>query len=276
MSVTTRTLEAPDKTSETEAPRRSSRRSGGNFPPARGIAPLVVLLALWQILGTSGSPYYPRPSAWWSALSQLWNHGQLASAIGQTVEAFVLSLIIATVVGSVIGLLTGALRPADRSLSPTLEFMRAIPAAAVVPVFNLILGYHLSMTLSVVVFAAVWPVLLSTRAAVREMNPLLADVGRTLHLSRKAMIAKVYLPSMMPAVLVGVRVAAPLTLIITLLVEILTGVSGLGALISVAQRNFESAQVYGLVAVAGVLALIVNLVVVGLEARLNRYKSTAQ
>lgn len=265
--------EIEDRPEPPSKDRPGPRRRSSFFPPARGLALLVVLLVLWQVLGNSRSPFYPRPSAWWDALVPYWRSGKLWPATAETLEVFLSSLVIATLIGSVLGLLTGVVRKVDRSLNPTLEFLRNMPAAAVVPVATLILGFKANMQVTVVVFAALWPVLLSTRQAVRGMNPRLADVGRTLHLSRGAQLRKIFVPAVLPDVLVGVRVAAPITLIIALLVEILTNAGGLGALISTAQNDFESALVYGLVTIACALALIANYLVVAIEAYLGRYKA---
>jgi ABC-type nitrate/sulfonate/bicarbonate transport system permease component len=58
-------------------------------------------------------------------------------------------------------------------------------------------------------------------------------------------------------------------LIITLLVEIVTGVPGLGALLGEAQQNFQSALVYGLLIVAGVLGYLVNWLVTTLDGQIS-------
>jgi ABC-type nitrate/sulfonate/bicarbonate transport system permease component len=64
-------------------------------------------------------------------------------------------------------------------------------------------------------------------------------------------------------------VAAPLALIITLLVEIVTRVNGLGAALGTAQANFLSAQVYGLLTIAGLLGYAVNWTVTRAEATVS-------
>ena len=91
----------------------------------------------------------------------------------------------------------------------------------------------------VVVLAALWPILLNTSSAVRELNPILLDTARSLRLSRTRTVFGVLLPSVMPAVIVGIRVATPVALVITLLVEYLTAVNGVGALVGDAQRTFQ-------------------------------------
>jgi ABC-type nitrate/sulfonate/bicarbonate transport system permease component len=102
------------------------------------------------------------------------------------------------------------------------------------------------------------------------MSPVLLDVPRTLRLSASERWRKVLAPSLIPSVLLGTRVAAPLALIITLLVEIVTSVNGLGSLLIIAQAKFESAQVYGLLVIAGILGYVVNEVVTRAEVLARR------
>lgn len=251
------------------APRRRRQR----LPPARGLLPLVVLLVVWQLAGNKKSPFFPPPSTWLDALRTLSDSGQLWSAIGATAQLFGLSLLIATVIGAVLGILMGSARTADRALGPTTEFLRTLPPAALVPVVVLVLGSSTSTDLVIVVLGTLWPVLLSTRDAMRTMNPLYADVARTLHLPRVARLRKVTIPALFPALLLGVQVMAPTTLIVAILVELVTGISGIGAQLATAQQSFLSAAVYGLVVVAALMAFILNLLLAGLERPADRYRA---
>ncbi len=185
---------------------------------------------------------------------------------------FALSLAAATVLGSLLGLVVGASRKIDRALGPTLEFARAMPPAAMVPIAALLIGYDETMKVAVVTFAAVWPVLLNARAGVRALDPVLVDTARSLHLNWFDTVRKCIAPALTPAVLLGVRVAAPVALVITLLVEIVTRVGGLGGLIALSQRNYLSAQVYGLILVAGLFSFLVNGVVAALEGAVFRHR----
>ena len=121
------------------------------------------------------------------------------------------------------------------------------------------------MKVVVVVLAALWPILLNTSTAVRGLNPTLLDAARSLRLSKTRTLFGVLLPSVMPSVILGIRVATPIALVITLLVEYLTAVNGLGGLVGDAQRTFQPARVYALIVIAGLLSLIVNGVVRGIE-----------
>lgn len=267
---------AADAAGTSRASRRWwSRGQGSNVPPLRGLLLLAVVLGVWQVVQHGRSAYFPRPSLWWDAVVKDWGNGTLSPAIGATVTSFVYSLIIATVLGVVLGIVIGRSRAADRAFGPLLDFLRFTPAAAVVPIVVLFAGYTENMTIAVVVFAAIWPILLHVRDAVRAQSPLLADVARSLHLGRVHTISKITVPSLVPGILLGVRVAAPMVLIVVLLVEIITQTGGLGSLITAAQQSFDAASAYGVLCIAGVFGIAINAVVATAEAWLLRYRAAS-
>jgi ABC-type nitrate/sulfonate/bicarbonate transport system permease component len=233
-------------------------RSHGR-PPLRGLLPLVVLLVIWQVvMAGKTSVYFAAPSTWVSGLRKLLPGGQLLDAIGATVYIWLLAMVIAAVLGSALGVLIGRSRAWDETLGPVLEFCRVLPGAAVVPIVVLLAGYSAKMQLVVVVFGGVWPVLLEVRTSAQRLRPQLLDVGRSLRLTRWEVVRKLVFPSILPGILIGVRIAAPILLVLTFLVEILTSVGGLGALMIVAEQTFQSGELYGLVAIGGILGLVAS------------------
>lgn len=244
--------------------RLRSRIRFGSLP---GLLPLVLLLIVWELRGSRDSPFFPAPSSWWPALFKRGQGDTILPAVADTVGTFGLGLAVATVLGIALGLCVGASRTVGRAAGPTFEFARALPPAAMVPVATLLLGFDETMKIVVVVLAAIWPILLNTSTAVRGLNPTLLETARSLRLSKTRTFFGVLLPSVMPSVILGVRVATPVALVITLLVEYLTAVNGLGALVGDAQRTFQPARVYALIVIAGLLSLFVNAVVRGIEDR---------
>jgi ABC-type nitrate/sulfonate/bicarbonate transport system permease component len=226
--------------------------------PLRGLLPLAFGLVLWQLLAPTNSPYFPPPSEWIRALEALAQRHQLWPAISVTVMNFLLALLLSIVIGSVLGILLGRSKLFDRLFGPILEFCRTMPAGALVPVAVLIMGYTSSMTLFVVVFTSFWPILLNARAGARNISQDRLDTARAFKLSWWATQTKILLPSVVPSIRLGTQIAAPITLIIVLLVEILTQVSGVGRQIALAQSVFRSSTVYGLVALTGLFGLAVN------------------
>lgn len=254
------------KRKKLQSGRKQSSRS-----PLTGLVPLALLLIAWQIFGTDESVFLPRPSTWVGAFLDYAKSGELVGATHSTLQTFVIALLIATVLGTALGILVGRIEWCRRMLNPTLEFIRAIPSSAKVPVFVLLIGYTQGMKLTVVVIAAIFPILLNVSSGVREMNPLLFDVGRTLGISKVNTLRKIVLPSLLTSILTGIRVGAPTVLIVVLVVEILTKVPGLGASLSLAQANFESSLVYALIVVTTILALLVNWVVGVLDDYFSRH-----
>lgn len=254
---------------KTAKPRKLKRRS--NSAPLRGLTPLVLALVLWQVLGTDDSVYFPRPSTWVEQLIQLNTAGTLLPALGATLRSLLISLVLATVIGSVLGILVGASRLLDRALGPTLEFFRATPSSAMVPLGVLLLGYTLTMKASLTVLAAIWPILLNTRAAMREFNPTLLDVAAVFQMSWIRKVRTIIMPSVSTAILLGIRVGAPVAIIVTLLVEILTGVTGIGALLAQSQQEYRSAATFGLLVLIGIVALLFNFCIAAIESFFTRH-----
>ncbi len=235
-----------------------------------GLLPLIALLGLWQLLGSPDSPFFPAPSSWWPALFTRGQGAKIVPAVLDTIRTFGLGLFIATILGVTLGILIGVSRQVGRAVGPTFEFARALPPAAIVPVATLLLGFDEPMKVVVVVLAALWPILLNTSSGVQELPPTLLDTARSLRLSRTRTVFRVLLPSVMPAIVLGIRVATPIALVITLLVEYLTAVNGVGALVGEAQRTFQPARVYALIVIAGLISLIVNSLVRSVEDGVSR------
>jgi ABC-type nitrate/sulfonate/bicarbonate transport system permease component len=241
-----------------------------SLPAARGLLPLLLLLALWQLLQPGPSPYFPGPARWWTAAGALLEREHLIAAFVTTTWTFLLALALAIVLGAALGVAIGVSPLIARALAPTLEFMRAIPPPVTVPVAALLVGYSDTMKLAVVVLSALWPILLNTTSAVRGIDPLLMDVARSFRLGPGERIRRIVLPAIVPSLLIGIRVAIPLTIVVTLLVEMLTSLPGIGALMIRSQRNYQSSEVYALLVLVGLFGFVVNALFAIVEAVIMR------
>lgn len=248
----------------------TSPRLLAGLPRLRGTLPLLLLLVLWQVSAPARSPYFPPPSNWWTSFEALSRSGRLYPALASTVLTFAAGLAIACLAGGVLGVLIGTSHAARRALEPLLEFCRGLPPPVIVPVAVLLLGYAESLKLLVVVWVAMWPILLNVAAAAERVDPLLHDVARSFRLGALARLKKITLPSIVPPLMTGVRVAVPLAIIITLLVEMITMLPGIGSLIVTAQRNFRSADVYALLVLVGLVGFVLNCLFVVVEDLLLR------
>jgi ABC-type nitrate/sulfonate/bicarbonate transport system permease component len=114
------------------------------------------------------------------------------------------------------------------------------------------------MELLIIVFVAAWPVLVNTIDGVRGVRAELLDVARTLRLSRVTRIKKVLVPSAMPSIVVGLRLAMSLSLVLAVVGEMIGNPAGLGNALVRAQQALQPAQMFAYVLTIGLLGVALN------------------
>ena len=236
--------------------------------PPRGLLPVAALLIIWQLIGSDDSLSFPPPAEWLRAIAHLHSDGVLPSAIAQTLGTYLFGMVLGAVIGAVVGAAIGVSRRIDRALTPSSDFMAAVPGAALVPVAVLLLGPSSISGIAVVALIVSWPILLNTVTAMRGIPVVRLEMSRTMGLSPMQRWSKVVLPSATPGVMLGVRVAASMGIIITLLVDIFGASAGLGRLLVESQQRFESAAAWGLLLMIGGFGYLVSVGLARLERRL--------
>ena len=139
----------------------------------------VGVVALLLELGVRVFDLHDSVAAPWEtlrALAEGLSSGTLSGEIGATLTSYVQGLALAIVVGVALGVLLGNSRTLDDAFSVVIEFMRPIPAVALIPVAILFFGLGTPMIRFVIAYAAVWPILLNTLYGVRGSDRILADV----------------------------------------------------------------------------------------------------
>jgi ABC-type nitrate/sulfonate/bicarbonate transport system permease component len=230
---------------------------------------VVVIVALWQWAAISWpSPTRPQLGL---ILRDCWRFAQgdlLRTAVLPSLYRMLLGFSVAVALGSIFGLVIGYLRALDPWVRPALEFLRFIPAVAILPAAMLLLGPTDAMRICVIAFGSVFPVLLAAIDGARRVDPTLLEVARINGLSRTAQIARVILPAALPVVFAGVRVALGLALIMMVLSELIAADNGIGFYILRSQRLFQTASVYAGVLVIGSLGWLLTTALLVCERRL--------
>lgn len=246
---------------------------------AGSLAVAAGLVLLWQWIADYKlvSPVFlPGPDRAWAALVKGMAKGDLAMKLAATVERMVWGWLIASLVGIALGAAIGTSSALRAYVAPTLEFLRPLPASAVIPVAIAVLGLSDSMVLAVIAFGALWPVLLATIHGFSAVEPRLYEVGRALGLSRAAVIGKIALPSASPDILAGMRLGLTVALILAVVCEMLAGRDGLGNWILLAARSFRAPDLYAGVILLGALGYVSSVLLAALEARLLVWRSRAR
>lgn len=241
-----------------------------------GSALVTLLLVLgWAIVSHFKwvSPVFlPGPQATVTALVDGLLHDELSGLLAGTVERMAYGWALASLIGVAIGAAIGT-SPAMRAwLQPMLEFIRPLPASALIPLAIALVGLSPSMVLGVIAFGAMWPVLLATVYGFASIEPRLHEVGRLLGLSRAAFIWKVGLPNAAPDVLAGMRLSLTVALILSIVGEMLASQPGLGTAILAAARSFRTAELFAGVVLLGVVGFVSNALLSGIERRVLRWK----
>ncbi len=243
---------------------------------AGAIAFAALLLGLWQIGADRGfiSPiFFPSPVRTFNELGKQVIDGLLWQPLGATTARMMWGWLAASLAGAVIGAAIGLSRTARDYLEPMLEFMRPLPASAIIPVAVLFLGLSTQMSTAVIAFGSIWPVLLAAVHGFATVEPQLMEVSSTLCLTRWQRLWKIALPSALPDILAGVRVGLGIALILAVVTEMQASLPGLGQNILLAQRSFKSPELYAGVVVLGLLGFIANQFILGIERSLLRWRA---
>ncbi len=238
------------------------------------IAVTALLVVLWQLAADHGGippVFLPGPDKAWDALVTGLGTGPIAKVTVATVRRMFYGWLLASVGGIALGALIGSSRHARDYLAPTLEMIRPVPVSAFMPIVIAFLGLTGDMVLVVIAIGAVWPVLLATVHGVSAVEPRLVEVSRVLKLGRLQTLWKIALPNAQADILAGARLGLTVSLVLTVVGEMLTSENGLGYYILLEGRAFHSANLFAGVILLGLIGLVSNLALQAAEARLLRW-----
>ncbi len=150
------------------------------------LAALVLLwgeVAAWKLV----SPVFlPTPLRAWGALVHGFHQSDLLEKLMGTIRHMLAGWVVASLLGVAIGAIVGSSRAARDYIAPTLEFLRPLPASAVIPVAIAMFGLTPQMAIGVIAFGSIWPALLAAVHGFGAVEPRLLEVQRALGLSRLA------------------------------------------------------------------------------------------
>lgn len=242
-------------------------------------AAILLFLAFWELgprylASDSTRVFLPPLHEVLIAGADLIATGALQSHVAASLTRSAAGFSIAVVLGISLGLVIAWYRPLHSFLNPLLELFRNTAALALLPVFTLLLGIGEESKITIVAFAAFFPVLLNTIAGVRTVDPLLVRAARSLGLRSPALFRKVILPSAVPTIFTGIRMAGTSAILVLIAAEMVGAKAGLGYLITNAQNSFLIPQMYAGILTVSLLGLLVNGLLVAAERHFSRWRTT--
>ncbi|MER5221751.1 ABC transporter permease [Streptomyces flaveus] len=239
---------------------------------------IVALLLLWETAPRLGlvdrtflPPFSEVAHAWWGLATD----GQLADNARASLTRSFSGFGLAVAVAVPLGLLIGWYRPVADLLGPLLEVFRNTAALALLPVFVLLLGIGETSKISIVVYACTWPILLNTISAVRNVDPTLLKLAKSMNLSAPRLFQKVILPASVPVMFTGIRLAGAVSILVLVAAEMIGAKAGLGYLINASQYNFAIPQMYAGIITISAIGVAFNQLLVTVERRLSSWRVPA-
>ncbi|MFK0072016.1 ABC transporter permease [Arthrobacter woluwensis] len=229
-------------------------------PVLLGALGVFCFLALWEAgsAAVDAREALPPVQDVVTALLALAGTGAFWQDLGATLGVSLAGWAIAAVLGVTLGILIGTSRWIRAVTRIPLEFLRPIPAIVILPLAMLVLGPTTEMGVFLVVFGVLLPITAQTVAGVEAVDPVMRNTARSFGLGRTEILVRVVLPGASPFIGTAMRVAAPVTLVMTVVAGMLGGSPGLGNSLSVAQLTGRTEDIFAYVLVLGILGLLVQ------------------
>jgi ABC-type nitrate/sulfonate/bicarbonate transport system permease component len=166
-----------------------------------------------------------------------------------------------------VGVPLGLSRTARQAASPIVEFLRAIPPPALLPLAIVIVGIGNSMKVLIIAFVCLWPVLLNTIDGITGIDPTLNDTTRVYGVRGIDRLRRIVLPAAGPQIFAGMRTSLSLAVILMVISEMVASTNGIGFFVLQSQRSFAIPEMWSGILLLGILGYVLNLVFVLVERR---------
>lgn len=226
----------------------------------------LAALIVWQAVSFFGDvqPWLlPSP---WEVLEALRDDADLISRHAWvTAQEALIGFAAAVAVGFVLAVGISQSRVAERALYPYVIASQAIPVIAIAPVLVVWFGFGLLPKVLVIILITFFPVTINTVDGLRQVDPEMLTLMRTIGASRWQVFRMVRLPSALPLFFAGVKIAAAVSVIGAILGEWVGASEGLGYLITRSSAQFLTARVFASIFVLSAMGLLLFFIVTRIE-----------
>lgn len=272
------TINTRSKTNGNNAIAKWWKKNSSNIlPPIIGI---LGFLAVWQFCSMVGLIKLPPPTDLWTnertrtyLLYPFFNRG--GTDVGlfwqsmASLQRVLIGYSLAAVVGISVGILVGLNSFANKALDPLFQFLRTVPPLAWVPIALAALQQNQPAALFVIFVTAVWPILINTAVGVQQIPQDYINVRKVLQLSQKKFFFKILIPSALPYIFTGLRIAIGLAWLAIIAAEIvMSGIVGIGFFIWDSYQNNYISDIILALFYIGAIGLILDRFMAWLQQKI--------
>jgi NitT/TauT family transport system permease protein len=226
------------------------------------------------LYGRSTNPIlFTYPTAVARAAVAMTLDGSLPTALSQSLSVLTAGLALGATAGIVLGLLAGRSAVAAALMEIPVNALYATPMVALIPVLVLWFGFGATAKIVVITLFVIFPVLINATRGVREVDTKLIEVARSFGSSERQLWRDLVLPSALPFIVTGLRLAIGRGLIGVVVAEFYTAFSGLGFLIVKNANSFQTDRTFVPIVVLAVLGIALTGLLEWIEGRMAPWRS---
>jgi ABC-type nitrate/sulfonate/bicarbonate transport system permease component len=221
-----------------------------------GTVSVVLFLAVWELVGNVYQWINPlfmsAPSLILKAAIELFRSGEIWNDLYVSGVEFFWGFILSVVVGIPFGIAVGWYKRAAYIFDPFVNAMNATPRVALLPLIIIWLGIGILSKVGIIFLGSVFPLMINTRDGVKTTPVNLLNAAKSFGASQWQIFGSVVLPSTLPFILTGLRLAVGRALIGVFVGELYAATAGIGFMVTVAGATFQTDKVF-----VGILIFII-------------------
>ncbi len=236
---------------------------------------IVVLLLLWQYVGsrsTHNQFFYSKPSDIWTSLRHLLVSGTFYTDLRYTMYETVIGFLIGGAAGVILGFGLAFSRTAYRVVDPIMNALNCLPRIALSSLFILWFGLGMNSKIALVISLVFFPLFLNAYQGATTIDADQLMLMHTFRARRLAIVRKVTIPATAPWVITGAKLGVAQALGGAVIGEIIAAQHGLGAALNTDAQSFATGDMFAIILVLIVIALVLNGIFTMLETRTSSWR----
>lgn len=235
---------------------------------------LFVLLVVWEYYGRRVNPIlFTYPTAIVRAFIGLVASGELQSYMKESLLVLLYASILSVIVGVFLGVAMGRFSMVEWATDIYVNALYSMPMVAVVPLIVLWFGFKVPAKVVIVFLFMVFPVLINTYQGVKDVDRNLQEVAHSFCSTERQLWRHLIIPSAIPFIVVGVRLAIGRGLVGMIIAEFYTSITGLGYMIVRYANAFETDKLFVPIVVVMILGVGLMWLAKWVEGRIAPWRN---